>query len=484
MLTRTVFPMCLLALLTLLLPFAPSSAQSTPAPLFTSTLPAGSVVYNATWSPDGTRLALSAHGFGLNRVVVIDAAAGTRLADLDVDNNAEYLSVAWAEDGTRLRVESGSGDEPMALTTYDAVTGEVVENDPTTGRVYNAARTAYYRPFTDPTKEVPFLIEVTSLRTGATRDEFGFVSAWGGERLLFSNVGASWVIDTGTAEEILRVESWQTALSPDGTLLAAAYSDRYDILRVEDGALLHTLPRPEGAYPVLQWTADGARLLAFPALYAMPDATPLLTLDPTAGEDNFVADLTLDPAGDRLLFAPGGHVQLWQVGTGVKTADVVGDFAHFSPDGSHIVVWYSWGGAALYDSATGDLITPLPHFNQPAAIGPAPLPPVWSPDGTRLVTITTPANSGYYLIGTSAQTATAVGLYAEPDENTTPLRTLPAGTAVMILPTPAHRRTWYAIETADGQRGWVSFYDVESDTPSLTPDHTTAVAEFTVWQVQ
>jgi WD40 repeat protein len=199
------------------------------------------------------------------------------------------------------------------------------------------------------------------------------------------------------------------AVSPDGETLAWSLDDNtIQLIRVEDGKLLHTLQGHTDMIGKLRFSPDGSRLYSashdtWVRVWDM-DGDEVFAFQPTGANDlpNEVLGMGISPDGKVLATIPfDGPVKLWNAqdgslikqlgGTGaVDTTDVV-----FSPDGQ-LVAADTATGLFLWETADGtELLGGNPGINSMAV--------AFAPDGRFLA---------YGEIG-----ETSVIVFASPDGN-------------------------------------------------------------------
>ncbi|MGE5249391.1 MAG: hypothetical protein ACM3QS_04180 [Bacteroidota bacterium] len=180
------------------------------------------------------------------------------------------------------------------------------------------------------------------------------------------------------------------AVSPDGETLAWSLDDNtIQLIRVEDGKLLHTLQGHTDMIGKLRFSPDGSRLYSAShdtrvRVWDM-DGNEVFAFQPTGANDmpNEVLGIGISPDGKVLATIPfDGPVKLWNAqdgslirqlgGTGAfDTADIV-----FSPDGQ-LVAADTATGLFLWKTADGtELLGGNPGINSMAV--------AFSPDGRFL----------------------------------------------------------------------------------------------------
>ena len=270
-----------------------------------ATLGPSSEVTEWSWSPDGTRLAVSMSGTTLpSRLAVLDAD-GTELADLGIG-----VAAAWSQDGTRLAWLGEDG----ALVVSDASLD-------------------------------PQPIDIGDLRTGRV--------AWSpdGSRLAMTATGGVNVIDPPASVYVVPVDGGSAAQltepgypngvawAPDGSGLAVDFID----LSGEDPTQAFLIPL-DGSEPIVlfdgatahspaAWSPDGTRLAMSTIdglIVGAGDGTDAELLVP-ADPDVFIGEVHWSPSGAWLVYTTsvGQEPTMW-----IVPADGSEAPRQISPEGS------------------------------------------------------------------------------------------------------------------------------------------------------
>ena len=179
------------------------------------------------------------------------------------------------------------------------------------------------------------------------------------------------------------------SMSSDGALIAALTATP-TVYRVADGAAVFTASPEANAGPValspdgtvVSFGVSSASNMATIETWNIATGQRTQTL-PVSSTNLLIEGIAYGPRGDMLAVGlPDGHLQLWSVATGQKTADVLVQIAgstalhigslSFSPDGAWIGVQSEVGSTVVSVPS----LTPLPESLYKGA-------PVFSPDSTR-----------------------------------------------------------------------------------------------------
>jgi WD40 repeat protein len=234
-----------------------------------------------------------------------------------------------------------------------------------------------------------------------------------GTRAAVTRGGRLQLIDTASGAAIGAVNAaaiWRAEFSADGSRLAVATKDaetwRVNVLDAQSGQWLCATPAEKGSVPPLAFDAKGQRLLMHPSISEKNVAQALSAWDastclhlvnfksrapPTAelraiepSTENFV----VSGSGSRMVSWSPLAVGVWSVESGEPTAVVGVDqrgysWAHatLDPAGRTAVV-FDKGESRLdvFDAATGR------HLRRIEGHGDRYAPPMYAPDGKRLVT--------------------------------------------------------------------------------------------------
>ncbi|HEY5892183.1 MAG TPA: TIR domain-containing protein [Chthoniobacterales bacterium] len=301
-----------------------------------------SPIQRAAFDAQGKRLFTLAKDGSLQ---LWDGYDGSRIAS--VGRNAPVRQADFSPDGSRL------------LTVSDAGVAQL----------WSASDGAELATFGNPDEPI----------------EKGFFSPNGERLLTYSKAAGTRLWDTASGRQIAFLgKGIFGAFSPDGRIMLAVSFDGvarlWDI--VEDREI-GTLLR--GGFGLLPGTfsRDGSRLLISSIdgsvrVWEIPSGREITSVQ--AGP--FLMNAALSPDGRFLLTAPlPGPARVWDVASEEVVA-TLGSFgrniqrAFFSPDGKRVVTAHQLeGGAWLWDTASG---------RELANVG---TEPVFSPDGTRFVTV-------------------------------------------------------------------------------------------------
>ena len=399
------------------------------------------VIYQASFSSDGLRLATvgNALGGGGNKVIVWDVAGGGQVVTM-AEPPGSLDQIAFSPDGSAV----AAGGLNTRARVWDAATGRPrTPVLPTTLRVMHVAFS-------------PDGLHVL------TADNAGAARIWAANPL-----------DSRTTVTPLLPPLWHgtpvlhASFSPDGRRLLTACAD--GSVRLWDLApwvppappIHHHTP---GVFFPPAFSPDGSRLLTFgDHRVRVWDAATGASRTPWLEHETAVACAAFSPDGRRLATATG-HMEVhsvpdvtyaahvWDAATGQP---VTPPLPHpgkvhkvaFSPDGRWVVtatgdytrgseraMAYGTGEVRLYDAATGQLLLSLAH--------PRPVLEVrFSPDGRRLVTGGGDDRARVWEVATPEGTV------------------LPEGRLVATLPHQEGKEVWRVSFSLDGRRVLTAGFD-------------------------
>ena len=378
-----------------------------------------SYVGMAVFSPDGARIVTAAGDqiataigdeastTGKGTAHLWDASTGMPLGE-EMQNEADFRSVAFSPDGTRVLTVGEAG--PARL--WDGLTGQPL-GEPM--RYNDLIRTAVFSP------DGRQIVTASLDRTARLWDGFtgrplagpmrhpGYVDAatfnLDGTRVLTAcedNVARMWDVASQKPvvarmpHTLLRMAGF----SPDGTRVLTVGMDK--AVRVWDGIngdWLELLLRHEANIRFAIFSPDGARI-------ATASTTGAVRLWDLANTNHYIKPIQLEHERNRAVFSPDGTrivttgmwsvegsvvtpatnaAQLWDAATEKPVGQPLshGDgvvFAVFSPDGRKVVTTSADKTARVWDAMTGNPLTDaLRHDGLVYTAG-------FSPDGERIVT--------------------------------------------------------------------------------------------------
>jgi Tol biopolymer transport system component len=297
---------------------------------------------DASWSPDGTRLAFvrTARKGGKDLYLVKADGSGELQLTTGLSTWEQALSAGWSPDGTQLAVQR-SGSRPFATFLVSAQGGPAVKlAEDAVGATWSSdgSRLAYLRsPQSDEgelivanadgtgTHRIPLPWPVTSVDTAVWSPE--------GDRIAF--------VDRRTRR------------------LYAINADGNGPLKLADHVVLGG-PVWSPAGDRLAFVAEGSGVHAVNA-----DGSGLVRLGDFPTKYASVSDLAWSPDGTRVAYAAGGPVSCWRCGDiPVRGWEIYA----VNSDGTHATTLTTNGIRLVSDTA-----------------------PVWSPDGTKIVFASTRA---------------------------------------------------------------------------------------------
>lgn len=349
-----------------------------------------SPIFNARYSPDGRRIAAAP----AQEIVILDANLGETLLTIS-DDTLIGVALAWSPDGSKIAASVTSEEIGDRAAVWDAYTGDLLA---VTGALDDLVMNLDWSP-----------------------DGRYIVTAGGAGTLAI-------IWDAETGEHVMTLDGHTgivnaAAWHPDGSMIVTAGDDRQALLwDAQTGDLLASLPHSS---PVIgaAWSPDGSlltisddgRALIWNTEYSemvfrfttgtsfranwSPNASHIIT----AGVDGTSRIWSLIPAGvigfdarrkyeeaawspegrrwlaassepnNAVIFGPHAESVLLEIpGEG----GTLGHGAAWSPDGLLVALASDDNITRLYDAATGQSVASKLEGTRPA----------WSPDGARLVT--------------------------------------------------------------------------------------------------
>lgn len=376
----------------------------------------------ATFSPDGDRI-LAATANGVARVW--DAETGRPVGPV-LRHQRGISSAVFSADGGRIvtagadgiaRVWQAFADKPELPPMQHQGDVNAVAFDPEGRRVLTASEDRAVRIWdaNDSTELVRFPHSTAVYTAKWSRDGRRVFTA--------SRDGRCSVWDSMTGRIMTsRPKCFATAMSPDGQKLAISdVSGVMQIVDVRSGATLQTFSEPVDRFVfapdsrhilvtrivgVRVWDSVTGRWAGPLLLHRYPTYTPLSPdsrsifvagndsaqiLDVATGKVRarmlrvpFLQNAIFDPSGTRIATVSMFGIQLWDARTGalIRGLNVAsgGNDLSFSPDGRLLAIASPSGGTTVWDTYTGEPVSPPFHHESATTIA------ALSPDGAHLVT--------------------------------------------------------------------------------------------------
>jgi len=313
------------------------------------------------YSPDGTRIV---SGSDDKTLKVWDASSGAELATL-AGHAGDVNAVAYSPDGTR--IVSGSCDATLKM--WDAAASTVLAT--LTGHTFWVNAVAYSP---DGTRIVSG--SSTSMLTDSWDNSLKIWDAASGAELASLTGHTGWV--------------HAVAYSPDGTRFVSGSGDRtIKVWDASSGAELATLTGHAGGVNAVAYSPDGTRIVSGSwGTIKIWDAASGVQLATPSGHTGGVIAVAYSPDGTRIVSGSWDRTaKIWDASSGAELATLSGHRNYvfavaYSRDGTRIVT--RDGGTLatrtvkVWDAASGAELT-IPS-DRLQLVG-----PVYSPDGTRIV---------------------------------------------------------------------------------------------------
>lgn len=353
----------------------------------------------ALWSPDGSQLLTVQSGFlGEPGVATLwDTTTGELVFSLPGLGTAMNFG-AWSPDGTRVAV----CDSELITRVWDVATGEelfVLHHPRSALGALGAPRWSPDgdRLATTDDKGTLYVWDVTGSEKLKFQNQDEQVLAWAPDGRSFARAdreGPLYITDRETGEPVLTLPWVGTPYngarwSPDGTVIATLHED--GSVRIWDAVLGNERLQFDVGLEIYipHWSPDSTQLSVttlWDGLAYIYDATTgdrLMTFD--AGEPR--SDLVWSPDGTQIVgtIAEAGQVKIWAAATGNEIRTIpIGDYfvlsVDWSPDGERLVVSTS-DGVHIVDPQTGDILLTYTGHNAWVILAD------WSPAGNRIVTV-------------------------------------------------------------------------------------------------
>jgi WD40 repeat protein len=285
-------------------------------------------VYDASFSPDGTRVVTTSED---QTAALWDARSGHKVADLSGATSAVF-EARWSSDGRRVVTQATDG----------------------TARVWDGRTGAPVSIITDT--DDPRLSDVAITSDGSIVITSGFIA----NKVRVWNAADGSLLGTVPRTSVDRL-----ALSPDDSLLAIAQLRRLEVWSLPDLRRLATYPRGEGETSVLAFSPNGQLLL-----YANQDGSATVR----SSDGSVAAEVHHDAGIDSATFSPDskllatasedGTARVTQLGGGFTVATYTGHEGPvraiaFSPDGSEVASGGQDGHVDLWRTSSGARIASL-----------------------------------------------------------------------------------------------------------------------------
>jgi len=310
----------------------------------------GKPITDLAFSADGTRLASA----GRDRNLKVWTLSGDTRVDVLTGHTHPIRHLAASPKGARLATAGFDGTRLWDLANAAAPTllppsgkrVDSVEFAPD-GAHFALARDGGPIEIWDLGK-----FEKTRELSGAVTRTDALAFARDGRLLISLSSGPPvtvWDLPSGKPLRTIRPPSWQSAIPndlavhPSGDTVAVAVINRIDLIRIEDGAPVASLPlfNARSAVVSLAYNRDGTRLASggFAGALALWDPANQKRLHRTMAHDGSVASVCFSPARGDLLASGSADktVKLWNASTGALLATLVATaeagWLVVSPDG-------------------------------------------------------------------------------------------------------------------------------------------------------
>ncbi|HYH94670.1 TIR domain-containing protein [Hyalangium sp.] len=443
----------------------------------------GAFLFQASFSPDGTRLITTADD---NRARLWDASSGRLVAVF------KGTTVAFSRDGTRLLTatrdgiaylwEASSGKKLFTLEGHSSVVW-IVAFSPDGKRLLTASHDGTARLWDASSGKLLAILQghsdvvgtavfspdgsrvLTASHDGTARlwDAFSGKSLFtlhghskevnsavfnpdGSRVLTASDDGTARLWDASSGKSLFTLhghskEVNSAAFSPDGTrVITASRDETVRLWETATGKHLSTLHGHPGPIGWVTFSPDGSRILTAyydtARLWDVASGRPLINLE---GHTNSVRSVEFSPDGKRIVTASfDGTARIWDVTAGKPLATLKDDAkdqvaAEFSPDGSRLLT--SEGNTThLSETTAGKRLATLQgrfKATEPAA---------FSPDGSRVLTASPDGLVHSWEVSSGASLFSFQGEAEAPGT----MRFSPDGTRILTVSGKGTARLWEA----------------------------------------
>jgi WD40 repeat protein len=425
-------------------------------------------IYGITWKPDSTQFLRYTQAFGEAPAILVDAQTGTVLKQFE-----KIVSTArWSADEKQLIV---LGEETAIFDastlekqlTLDINVQELASVSPDTRLIYDsdAGRFRIYDLHSGQ-----HYYDVPGLRAYWTPDSTLLVVVHLKDRR-DSQIS---IYDAQSGVPLAEYYApFPDTISPDGRRFLATSPDGINIYDLMTGSVVSRLfPHVDNgrgcSVPEMKvsWSPNGTYLLVpdLDGTMRIWNVETEMTLHVLEAENLWIENAYWSDSGQYVLGVASGNraAVIWDRETGneilrIETGLEQGDRASaiWSEDESIIMFPALNGITALYNSRTGEHLADVQHHVTVAACGVTFVPPVLSPDGSKIVTYYGGDQIGLtFEVGSEITSQQDIPIYSNVENDVEPMRVLAAANHPVVEIREVVDAYWLRVRLSDGSEGY------------------------------